>query len=238
MHKTIMPKSQPKPPNIMLESLGKTSSNNPLSFQKMGFQNVFDLEKRHRQSQFLMYGIMLFCLFTTAGFVFFAMQEITKSQDRIYILNGGETMMARTASVKENRLVEAKDHVLKFNEYFFDNSPDFEQIRSNVEGRALYMADKGAEALYKRFMESGYYRDIIAQNIVQYLITDSVKVNMQVYPHEALYYGKQYQSRASQRVIRAFKSKCLLERASRSEHNPHGFIITNYELLENPIIKN
>ena len=74
--------------------------------------------------------------------------------------------------------------------------------------------------------------------IVQYLITDSIKVNMQVYPHEAFYYGKQYQSRASQRIVRAFKSKCLLERSSRSEHNPHGFIITNYELLENPIIKN
>ena len=222
----------------MLESLNKSSPNKPISFQKMGFQNVFDLEKRHRQSQFLMYAIIIFCLFTTAGFVYYAMQEITKSQDRIYVLNGGDAIMASTASVKENRLVEAKDHVLKFNEYFFDNSPDFEQIKSNVEGRALYMADKGAEALYKRFIESGYYRDIIAQNIVQYLITDSIKVNMQVYPHEAFYYGKQYQSRASQRIVRAFKSKCLLERASRSEHNPHGFIITNYELLENPIIKN
>ena len=185
-----------------------------------------------------MYVVMSFCLLITAGFVYYAMQEITKTQDRIYVLNSGEAIMATTASVKENRLVEAKDHVLKFNEYFFDNSPDFEQIKSNVEGRALYMADKGAEALYKRFIESGYYRDIIAQNIVQYLITDSIKVNMQVYPHEVFYFGKQYQSRSSQRVIRAFRSRCLLERASRSERNPHGFIITNYELLENPIIKN
>jgi conjugative transposon TraK protein len=222
----------------MVASSYKSSPKSPSSFQKMGFQNIFDLEKRHQQSQLLMYLVMSFCLLITAGFVYYAMQEITKSQDRIYVLNGGEAIMATTASVKENRLVEAKDHVLKFNEYFFDNSPDFEQIRSNVEGRALYMADKGAEALYKRFIESGYYRDIIAQNIVQYLITDSIKVNMQVYPHEVFYFGKQYQSRSSQRVVRAFRSRCLLGRASRSERNPHGFIITNYELLENPIIKN
>ena len=65
-------------------------------------------------------------------------------------------MLALSQDEKINRPVEAKEHVRRFHELFFNLAPDKKAIEDNTK-RAFFMADKSAFNYYKDLAEKGYY---------------------------------------------------------------------------------
>jgi conjugative transposon TraK protein len=150
----------------------------------------------------------------------------------VYILANGKVLEALLTDRRDNLSVEAKDHISTFHRYFFTLDPDDKVIKANTT-KALYLADASAKRQYDNLRESNYYSNIIAGNISQEIQTDSVQVDLEQTPYYFRYYGKQVLTRTGSIVTRQLIAEGYLRTVSRSEHNPHGFLIEKWSTLEN-----
>jgi conjugative transposon TraK protein len=154
------------------------------------------------------------------------------TQERIYILANGKALEAYSADRKDNIPVEARDHVKMFHYYFFSLDPDDKVIQSNIT-RALYLADGSAKQQYDNLKENSYYTNIISGNVSQTVEPDSILINTDVYPFYFRYKGEQKIIRPSTIVTRSLITEGFLRNVSRSDNNPHGFLIEKWRTLEN-----
>lgn len=164
--------------------------------------------------------------------VYQSLKMVREAQSRIYILANGKALETFAADRKDNIGVEARDHVKTFHQMFFTLDPDEKVIQSNV-ARALYLADGSAKRAYDDLKENGYYTNIIAGNISQEIIVDSVRVDLNQYPHRFRCYATQHLIRATSTVMRTLITEGFLRNVSRSDNNPHGFLIERWTTIEN-----
>lgn len=145
-------------------------------------------------------------------------------------------MLALSQDLAQNRPVEAREHVRRFHELFFTLSPDKEAIEGNVK-RALFLADGSAIAYYQNLAEKGYFNRIIAGNISQTVMVDSIACNFDAYPYQVRTYARQKIVRESNVTQRSLITTCSLRNAVRSDNNPQGFLIERLNIVENKDIE-
>ena len=159
-------------------------------------------------------------------------QATEAAQKRIYILANGKALEAFSASRKDNVQVEAKDHIKTFHQYFFGLDPDDKVIQANVS-KALYLADQSAKSQYDNLRENGYYSNLIAANISQEINVDSVVLDINQYPYFFKCYATQKLIRATSTAHRNLITEGYLRNVSRSDNNPHGFLIEKWKTVSN-----
>jgi conjugative transposon TraK protein len=160
----------------------------------------------------------------------FAMvREIT---GKVYILANGKALEAFSAERKDNVAVEIRDHVKMFHYWFFTLDPDEKVIASNI-GKALYLADGSAKKEYDNLREQGYFTNLISANISQTIIVDSVLLHMAQEPFSFKCYATQQLIRSTSTVSRKLLTQGFLRNVSRSDNNPHGFLIQRWETILN-----
>jgi conjugative transposon TraK protein len=170
----------------------------------------------------------IFCCFT----VFKSLKSIETAQSRVYILESGKILEAYASERGENIEVEARDHIASFHRLFFTLDPDDKAIQSGV-AKALYLADGSAKKQYDDLRESGYYTGIISGNISQQLQIDSIRVQTQSYPYSFHCSARQRIIRPTSIVTRRLITEGSLRTVSRSDNNPHGFLIEKWITVEN-----
>ena len=181
--------------------------------------------------------VVIICCFLLCGIVLCkSYEQSARVQDKIYILSGDQAVKAFSFSRKDNLPVEAKSHVKLFHEYFFTLDPDDKVIDANLS-KALYMADGSAKAQYDNLRETGYYSNIIAGNISQQIIIDSVRVDFNVTPYAFHCKATIKIIRPNSIVTRNLVTQGFLRTVSRSDNNPHGFLIEKWETVDNKDIK-
>ncbi|WP_439490246.1 conjugative transposon protein TraK [Algoriphagus sp.] len=196
------------------------------------FTKPKNIDTAFRQIRLFTLVIIIGCLLFS-GFTLYQNQQLTAAlQQKVYILANGKVLEALLTDRRENLSVEAKDHISTFHRYFFTLDPDEKVIKANTT-KALYLADASAKRQYDNLQESNYYSNIIAGNISQEIQTDSVQVDLKQTPYYFRYYGKQVLTRTGSIVTRQLITEGYLRTVSRSEHNPHGFLIENWSTLEN-----
>jgi conjugative transposon TraK protein len=163
-------------------------------------------------------------------------QTIQLSQQRIYILANGKILQAFSAGRKDNLVVESKDHIQMFHHWFFTLDPDDKVIQENIS-KALYLADESARDAYENLKEAGYYANLISANISQEIRVDSVHVDTDQYPYYFKCFATQKLIRSSAKVTRMLITQGYLRNVSRSDNNPHGFLIQKWETLVNTDVK-
>jgi len=199
----------------------------------MEFKSLKNIETSFKQIRF--FGIVFVCLCTViVCYSLWSSYKFAEQQrQKIYVLDGGKSLMlALSQDLSQNRPVEAREHVKRFHELFFTLSPDKKAIESNIR-RALFLVDKSAFGYYKDLTEKGYYNRIISGNINQNLQVDSISCNFDSYPYKVVTYARQLIIRESNITERSLVTHCNLINAVRSDNNPHGFIMENYEIVEN-----
>lgn len=159
-------------------------------------------------------------------------QATESAQSRIYILANGKALEAFSAGRKDNIQVEAKDHVKTFHQYFFGLDPDDKVIQANVS-KALYLADQSAKSQYDNLKESGYYSNLIAANISQEINVDSVVLDVNQYPYFFRCFATQRLIRSTSTANRNLITEGFLRNVSRSDNNPHGFLIERWKIISN-----
>ena len=200
------------------------------------FKETKNIDSSFRHIKIFTFLVVAGC-FLLCFFVLYKSYELSaRVQDKIYILAGDQAMEAFASKRKDNVLVEAKSHISLFHIYFFTLDPDDKVIEKNIT-KALYMADASAKKQYNNLKETGYYANIIAGNISQQISIDSITVDIKVEPYFFHCYGTERIIRPNSIVTRNLITKGYLRNVSRSDHNPHGFLIERWETLENKDIK-
>ena len=200
------------------------------------FKETKNIDSSFRHIKIFTFLVVAGC-FLLCGFVLYKSYELSaRVQDKIYILAGDQAMEAFASKRKDNVLVEAKSHISLFHIYFFTLDPDDKVIEKNIS-KALYMADASAKKQYNNLKETGYYANIIAGNISQQISIDSITVDTKSEPYFFHCYGTERIIRPNSIVTRNLITQGYLRNVSRSDHNPHGFLIERWETLENKDIK-
>lgn len=199
----------------------------------MEFKSLKNIESSFRQIRFFTIVFVVVCAGVT-GYALWNSYSFAEAQrQKIYVLDGGKSLMlALSQDLSQNRPVEAREHVKRFHELFFTLSPDKSAIESNIN-RAFFLVDKSAFRYYQDMQEKGYYNRIVSGNINQSIQIDSISCNFEVYPYKVVTYAKQMIIRASNVTERNLITRCDLINSLRSDHNPHGFMMERFEIIDN-----
>jgi conjugative transposon TraK protein len=185
-----------------------------------------------------LFTIIVVCgCFAVSGFtVWLAERAVGHMQDKVYVLAEGKALEAMAADRRENLPAEARDHIRVFHQAFFSLDPDEKVINANI-GHALYLADGSARRTYENLKENGYYSGIIAGNISETLVVDSIVLDTRTYPLYFRCYGTEKIIRSTSAVTRALVTEGWLRNTGRSDNNPHGFLIEKWTILDNSDLK-
>lgn len=200
------------------------------------FNHLKNIDTAFRHIRMFSFILIVACVVICGYTIFKSFQMVTHIEERIYILSNGKALEAWSAERKDNIPVEARDHVKMFHHYFFTLDPDDRVIESNVT-KALYLADGSAKRQYDNLKESRYYSNIISGNISQEIVSDSIRMDINQYPFYFRSYARQKLIRTTSIVTRSLITEGYLRNVSRSDNNPHGFLIEKWNTLENKDIK-
>lgn len=200
------------------------------------FHQLRNIDTAFRHIRLFSLTLIVACACTVCYTVYASFQLIRESQERIYILSNSKALEAWSAERKDNIPVESRDHVRMFHYNFFTLDPDEKVIQSNIT-KALYLADASAKRQYDNLKENRYYSNVISGNISQTIHIDSIRVSIDEYPFYFRCFAKQRLIRTTSIVTRSLVTEGYLRNVSRSDHNPHGFLIERWSTIENKDIK-
>lgn len=176
--------------------------------------------------------LILACI-TITGFAIYKSFNLVKvMQEKIYILANGKAIAAFSSTRKDNLPVELRDHIRTFHHFFFTLDPDDKVIQANIS-LALNLADESAKKANDNLKEQGYYNNIISANISQEIEIDSISLDIDQYPYYFRCYATQKLIRSTSTILRKLITQGFIRNVSRSDNNPHGFLIQRWETIEN-----
>lgn len=197
------------------------------------FSSLKNLQNAFALTRVYLILITVFCLSISVYALYAAYAFAEKQREKIYVLDQGQSLlMALSSEVKDNRLAEARSHIRRFHEYFFTLSPEKDAIEKNVQ-KALHLADNSASQVYMQLKEQGFYEQLIASGILCEVQIDSIVINDAVYPHQVKTYGVSSIVRRSNITYRKLETSCLLLHCTRTDNNPHGFLIEQWKITDN-----
>ncbi|WP_276347944.1 conjugative transposon protein TraK [Daejeonella sp. JGW-45] len=196
------------------------------------FSQLRNIDKAFKHIRLFSFLLILACVLISGFALIKSYQAVQVAQDRVYILAGGKALEAFASGRKDNIPVEARDHVRTFHQFFFTLDPDDKVIQTNIS-KALYLGDQSIKAQYDNLKEGGYYTNLISANISQEIVVDSVALNMDEYPYQFRCYAMQKLIRATSTTSRNLITEGTLRNVSRSDNNPHGFLIERWEIITN-----
>ena len=185
-------------------------------------------------------GLAVISMLLSFGYAVFVniqyQRRLSDIQSKVYILAAGKALEAFASDKKEDIPVEARDHISVFHKDFFTLSPNEKKITENIT-KALYLSDESVKRMYFNLKEKGYYADVISSNISQEITVDSIHLDTNNYPFPFRCYATQMIVRSTSVVTRDLITEGYLRNDSRSDNNPHGFIIERWNIVQNNDIK-
>ncbi len=156
----------------------------------MEFKSLKNIETSFRQIRLFTLVFASLCAVVT-GFALWKSYSFAEAQrQKIYVLDNGKSLMlALSQDVRQNRPVEAREHVRRFHELFFTLSPDKSAIEGNIR-RSLLLADKSAFNYYKDLSERVLQPDNLG-NINQMIEIDSLRCDFDKYPYSVRTFARQ-----------------------------------------------
>ena len=201
------------------------------------FDSLLNIQKAFALTRIYLILITILTL-SIGGYAIYSSYQFAEAQrSKIYVLeNGQPLLLALSHNVEDNRTAEAISHVRRFHEYFFTVSPEKSAIEYNIN-KALFLSDNIAADYYIKLKEDGFYERIISAGILCEIMVDSVKIDDTTYPYKAYTYAKTSIIRSSSILYRNLETVCDLVNSTRTENNPHGFIIEKWKIIDNSDIK-
>ena len=200
------------------------------------FRQAKNIDTAFRQLRLFSTLVIISSCVVSCYVIYNSYKSTAAVQSRIYILANGKALEAFAGDRKENIPVEARDHVKMFHTYFFSLDPDDKVIQSNIN-KALYLADGSAKKVYESLKENNYYTGIISGNVSQEITVDSVRVNTTVYPYYFRCFATERITRITTITTRSLITEGYLRNVSRSDNNPHGFLIEKWNTIQNKDVK-
>jgi conjugative transposon TraK protein len=203
-------------------------------------QSLGKIENSNKTLRFVLIGTILCSAIVNVICFFKANNTINEIRRSVYVTLRGESMeMMMSQGAQNNKPAEIRNHIKMFHDLFYNLSADPQQIEDNVVKRSLYLGDKSVLNFHKEREEKKFYSYLISAGAYQIVKIDSINLNMNIYPHTAEIFGRLTTVRPSTIEIKRLLATCEIEdMQNRSENNPHGLLIKNYEADNNLIIEN
>jgi conjugative transposon TraK protein len=200
------------------------------------FPKTRNIETSFRYMRWISFAAILGSFISGVVFFVMAARLMAAAQSKVYILSGGKAFEAYADDGAANLPVLARRQVVSFHLDFFSLEPD---ERHNEIGlrRALYLADGSAKRVYDDLKENGYFSAVVSGNISQWIVVDSVRLQMADDQYHFRCYATETITRPTSRVTRDLVTEGNLRRVHRSDNNPYGFLIERWTILENKDIK-
>jgi len=196
------------------------------------FTHLRNIETAFQQNKRIVALVILTSALISVAAIYFSFAAYQKASGHIYVLANGKALEAIAADRKDNIPVEARDHIKMFHHYFFTLDPDEKVIQSNIT-KALYLADESARNQYNGLKEKSYYNNLISGNISQQITVDSIQLDINRAPYYFKCFATEKLIRATSTISKLLVTQGYLRNVSRSDNNPHGFLIEHWETLAN-----
>jgi conjugative transposon TraK protein len=199
----------------------------------MDFRSLKNIDSAFKQVKLFAFTAVILVVSVSLFAIWQSYNFSQKAREKIYVLDGGKSLLlALQKDIKDNRDVEAKDHIKHFHELFYTLDPDNQAIERNMNA-ALFLADNSAKAEYENLKENGFYNSLIHASASMEIQMDSIVVDFKAYPYYAKYYGTQQIIRPTNITKRHLISECYLRNVTRTENNSHGFLMEKWVVLDN-----
>lgn len=109
----------------------------------------------------------------------------------------------------------------------------FSLFKKNIEGKALYMADRSVQRLYSRLIDQNYYEDIAKSGYSLEVEKDSIFVDYSRYPFRFRFVGRQRILKNGNAEYRKLITKGYLEETKSTPNNLNGLKILKFDVLNN-----
>lgn len=196
------------------------------------FQHFKNIDSAFKHIKLFSYLLILACVAITCFSVYQSYRSSADFRSHIYVLANGKALEAIAQDRRDNIPVELRDHIKVFHETFFNLDPDEKQIQATIS-KALYLADGSAKTAYDNLREAGYYNNLVSGNISQQITVDSIRLDMNSYPYGFTCFATEKLVRSTSTTTRSLVTQGFARNVSRSDNNPHGFLIERWETLKN-----
>ncbi|TDK50848.1 conjugative transposon protein TraK [Algoriphagus formosus] len=163
-------------------------------------------------------------------------EAVHQARQEVYLISQDQVLKAFANPREAVIRVEAEGHLRQFHRLLFNLSPDERLIEKQLE-EALYLGDKSVQFHLDNLREEGYFKRMMAANVSQRILLDSIVVDESRADYPFRVFAKQEIVRSSTKLIRSLITGGNLRLIQRSPANPHGFLIENWEILENKDLK-
>jgi len=202
----------------------------PLNTKRL--ENLMNIDDAFKKTRLIALSAMAFALLFSITVMLVAMQMVTKGKGIIYVTNGfGETTLAKQIDANQNKSAEVKAQVRNFHTVLYNITPNPKTIKENIE-TTLLMGDGSVKALLDKRGDS-YYKKLIASEVEVKYEHDSIQVNVNVYPYKAVQFGKEVIQSNVGFVVKNLITSCELKDVARTDINPHGLLISNFNVIKN-----
>ncbi|MDR2275372.1 MAG: conjugative transposon protein TraK [Sphingobacterium sp.] len=196
------------------------------------FKKLNNIETAFQHVRMFSLIFLVACCTVCTYIVYKCFAMVNSERERVYILSNGKALEALSDDRRENLPVEIRDHIANFHRYFFTLDPDEKVIQQNAS-KAFDLADISAKKAYDNLREQGFYANVISANISVRLEVDSISLELDNAPYRFTCYSTQELIRSTSTVKRKLVTKGELRTVSRSDNNPHGFLIQRWETVFN-----
>ncbi|HLZ88895.1 MAG TPA: conjugative transposon protein TraK [Puia sp.] len=200
------------------------------------FQTFKNIDQHFRQLRTVTIVAVLASVVVSGIAIYASHRFALGLQNRIYLLADGKVLEAYASDRRDNVPAEARDHVRTFHELLFTMDPDEKLINANA-GRAMYLADGSGKQIFDNLRESGYIAAVVSGNISQAVTVDSIRLDMDSHPYHFHCFATETIIRMTSVTIRRLETDGWLREVSRSDNNPHGFLIEKLVVLDNRDIR-
>ncbi|WP_018620815.1 conjugative transposon protein TraK [Spirosoma luteum] len=202
------------------------------------FRYLRNIESSFRLVRIIVFVALISAIGFAAWVAYLSFKSNQESREKIYVLdNGGKSIMLALAQEQNaNRPAEAKDHIKTFLKLFFNQEPDEKAIDENMK-QAAYLGDESITRHYLDLREKGFYTKLLQGNTIQKVMIDSVNIDMNRSPYYCSINARILLVRATNITFRRLKADCYLIDATRTDNNPHGFVIERFRVTDNSDIE-
>ncbi len=195
------------------------------------------IEQSFRKLRFFTIAAYVLAAVIAFGSLIYASLYVASHNDNIYVVdNSSGVALAATSGSEIDRSHEIELHVKEFHRLMFNLPPSRAAIMAQMES-AFAMCDRTAYEYFNNQDETGFYRKLEEANAVQWLVLDSLKVDMSSYPYRQAYFGKLFLQRKSVITQYEFISTAQLVDVGRSNSNPHGLLLERFRVVRNERIE-
>jgi conjugative transposon TraK protein len=178
--------------------------------------------------------VVLVVSFSFAGYIYiYSMNEIDINRNKVYLLNQGNALeLVRSRNGKDNIVAEIKSHVSMFHEFFYNLDPDPVDIKTRIN-KALVLIDESGVMIQAKRNEALYYHNLVNGSISSRVYVDSINVVLDGDKYQCTIFARQKLIRSTKVTEKNIYSQCAIRTVSRTDSNPHGFIIEQYKITNN-----